>query len=189
MFSKLVRFIDTLGSAAAGFHAVLGPTKTYLFTSRYLNEPSVLGMVRASIPYRMRSFVLLIPPVLTSIVSQAQSPAHTAHFGIGRVAGSTTVKELTPAELKAMLGKSNLFLFDRNEVDMFAGAHVPGPCLRSMTLSPPIAYRSSRLRSWCSIAMVRNVRLVPRQPAPLPTWVTWMSIVCRPGSRAGKMRG
>jgi len=111
MFSKLVRFIDTLGSAAAGFHAVLGPTKTYLFTSRYLNEPSVLGMVRASIPYRMRSFVLLIPPVLTSIVSQAQSPAHTAHFGIGRVAGSTTVKELTPAELQAVPGKPDLFLF------------------------------------------------------------------------------
>gem|GEM_PF-2996862 len=68
-------------------------------------------MVRANISSPTRSFILLIPAVLISMVSWARSPADAAHVGIERVARSTTVNQLSPAELQAVPGKPDLFLF------------------------------------------------------------------------------
>ncbi|MCC7503545.1 MAG: rhodanese-like domain-containing protein [Flavobacteriales bacterium] len=38
----------------------------------------------------------------------------------------STVREISPQQLVALLGSSTLFIYDCNEEDMFAEAHVPG---------------------------------------------------------------
>ncbi len=41
-------------------------------------------------------------------------------------ASQSTVKEITPQQLAALLGTTTLYIFDCNEEDMYAEAHVPG---------------------------------------------------------------
>ncbi|HRH69193.1 MAG TPA: rhodanese-like domain-containing protein [Flavobacteriales bacterium] len=74
----------------------------------------------------MRARFLSILLTLAPFIGAAQSSAPTTSGSPTPADAQPEVKELSPAQLSAMLGTPNLFIFDCNEPDMFAEAHVPG---------------------------------------------------------------
>ena len=60
---------------------------------------------------------------------EGQSDPVTSSIAPDPIAGNTGVKDLTPAELAAMLSTSKVFVYDCNEPDMYSEAHVPGAVL------------------------------------------------------------
>lgn len=74
----------------------------------------------------MRIALLALSVAFTATQSWGQSS--TTHGGAS--SGSTTTtndpRNLEPAQLAAMLGTANVFIYDCNEEDMFREAHVPG---------------------------------------------------------------
>ncbi len=61
-------------------------------------------------------------------------------------------KEVTPAQLSAMFGSATLFVYDCNETDMYAEAHVPGATLivyDEVSLDKLPADRSATLVFYC----------------------------------------
>ncbi len=74
----------------------------------------------------MRAWILLLCFSLAPIVGLCQSTSLDTSSGPDHTTVHPEVKELAPAQLSAMLGTPDLYIFDCNEPDMFAEAHVPG---------------------------------------------------------------
>ncbi len=71
----------------------------------------------------MRSPLLVVLLGILSLTASGQSVVHDAS-AIG-----ATVLEIAPAELAVMIKAANVYIYDCNEADMFAEAHVPGAVL------------------------------------------------------------
>ena len=74
----------------------------------------------------MRVLVLTTSICLFSLLCRGQSTAIVTSLDKDPVTGKVIVKNLTPAQLSAMLGSPTLFVYDCNEEDMYKEAHVPG---------------------------------------------------------------
>ena len=66
----------------------------------------------------MRKELLACSAAIISIFGHGQTPASEQ--------GSAAVKELAPARLAEMIKAPSIFVYDGNEEDMYAEAHVPG---------------------------------------------------------------
>ena len=69
---------------------------------------------------------LLLTLTLATLVSSAQSTSPDTLTTAPSQTAEVVVKELSPTQLSAMLETDTLFIYDCNEPDMFAEAHVPG---------------------------------------------------------------
>ncbi|MBK8339472.1 MAG: hypothetical protein IPK99_05430 [Flavobacteriales bacterium] len=74
----------------------------------------------------MRNTLLTFPLALASLVCCGQAVLPVASTEVPPASATAAVKELAPAELAAMLGSPGVFVYDCNEEDMHAYAHVPG---------------------------------------------------------------
>lgn len=94
----------------------------------------------------MRSPLLFVLLGMASLTASGQSVVGDAS------SGGTTVQEIAPAELAGMIEAANVFIYDCNEADMFAEAHVPGAVLTvydALTADSLPADRSAPLVFYC----------------------------------------
>lgn len=77
----------------------------------------------------MRAILFIFGLSFAACVCHGQSGAIAASTGPDPVTGRSQVKELSPVELAGMLRSQDTFVFDCNEADMHAEAHVPGSVL------------------------------------------------------------
>lgn len=74
----------------------------------------------------MRHDLFATVMALLPLLCEARSEQVTSSVGPDAIIGNPGAKELTPAQLAAMLSSPTVSVFDRNEPDMHAEAHVPG---------------------------------------------------------------
>lgn len=99
----------------------------------------------------MRATFTALPLFLVPFFSFGQAEASSVPAPV-EPALPASVKELTPAELATMLGQPGVFVYDCNEVDMHAEAHVPGAKLTvydEVTAATLPADRSAKLVFYC----------------------------------------
>ena len=77
----------------------------------------------------MRPTLSAVAFFLVSLVAKGQSAPSSETRSTTSATEQAIVKEITPAELATMLASRKIFVYDCNEEDMFAEAHVPGAVL------------------------------------------------------------
>ena len=99
----------------------------------------------------MRRTITALALLLVPFISNCQMEPSTAPVAVEPVAPPAVI-DLAPREVAAMLGQPEVFVYDCNEADMHAEAHVPGAKLTvydEVTAAILPADRNARLVFYC----------------------------------------